>query len=132
MGQTTEDGATALGEWIRKRRQALDLSRRDVAERMTKAGEYTDPGYLSQLERGRVRLPRKYLNQLAAALEVSRQDILIASGYVDPADSGHNPFPAGTLHHELFEHLVDLDDQQVAQMIQFAIELSRQPTKQGT
>ncbi|HEY9773948.1 MAG TPA: helix-turn-helix transcriptional regulator [Planktothrix sp.] len=63
--QTESDLLTELGEVVRKRRLALDLSQEELAER---AGVHRT--YLSDIERGARNITITVLTRLADALEV--------------------------------------------------------------
>jgi transcriptional regulator with XRE-family HTH domain len=75
---------SAFGDYIRERRLHLNLTQEQLAERM--GGAYTQSD-ISRLERGLVGLPRlTTVVSLAAALEVSVGDVLIASGWFEDED----------------------------------------------
>ena len=72
---------TDMGAYIRERRQHLCLSQEELAERVGGAYGQCD---ISRLERGHIGLPRlSTIVKLAAALEVSVGDLLIAAGWFD-------------------------------------------------
>jgi transcriptional regulator with XRE-family HTH domain len=84
---------TAIGNYIRERRQDLGLSQEQLAERV--GGSYGQSD-ISRIERGHIELPRlATLVSLAAALEVPVGNLLIASGWfneshfaeLNPADA---------------------------------------------
>jgi len=71
----------ALGNFVRERRQDLNLSQEQLAERV--GGNYGQSD-VSRIERGQIELPRLgTMVSLAAALEVSIADLLVASGWFD-------------------------------------------------
>lgn len=71
----------ALGNFVRERRQDLNLSQQQLAERV--GGNYGQSD-VSRIERGQIELPRlATMVSLAAALEISIADLLIASGWFD-------------------------------------------------
>ena len=72
---------TDLGNYVRERRQDLELSQEQLAERVGGAYSQSD---ISRLERGQIELPRLgTISRLAAALEVPVGNLLIASGWFD-------------------------------------------------
>ena len=69
-----------LGDWIRRERQRLHYSQRELASR---AG--LSRSYLCDIERGRGASPSiTTLDRLSTALGVSRTDVLQVAGIVDP------------------------------------------------
>jgi len=80
------DGASSpasgtLGAAVRERRSELRLSQQEFAERV--GGNMTQSD-VSQLERGRVKLPRKgRLDAIASALGLSSGELLARSGWTD-------------------------------------------------
>jgi transcriptional regulator with XRE-family HTH domain len=77
-----EDGAKALGSFIRAQRELANLSLRTVAER---AG-ISNP-YLSQLERGLHAPSVRVLTSLARTLRIRADVLLEQAGLVDPDDT---------------------------------------------
>jgi transcriptional regulator with XRE-family HTH domain len=74
----------AFGDYIRERRKDLGLSQEQLAARVGGACSQSD---ISRIERGLVQLPRMTtLVSLAASLEVSVGDLLIASGWFEDED----------------------------------------------
>jgi len=72
---------TAIGNYIRERRQDLGLSQEQLAERV--GGSYCQSD-VSRIERGLIELPRfSTLVRLAASLEVPVGNLLVASGWFD-------------------------------------------------
>ena len=72
---------SAFGAYIRERRKDVGLSQEQLAERMGGACTQSD---ISRIERGLVQLPRMTtLVNLAASLEVSVGDLLIAAGWFE-------------------------------------------------
>jgi transcriptional regulator with XRE-family HTH domain len=70
-----------MGAYIRERRQRLGLSQEELAERVGGAYSQSD---ISRLERGHIGLPRLgTIVRLAASLEVSVGDLLIAAGWFE-------------------------------------------------
>ena len=73
-----------LGAFIRERRQALELTQEQLAERI---GETTNQAEISRLERGHIQLPRRErLDAIARALDVSLGELLVRSGWMDAGD----------------------------------------------
>ena len=71
---------TDLGDWIRRERQRLHFSQRELASR---AG--LSRSYLCDIERGRGASPSiSTLDRLSTALGISRTDVLQVAGIVDP------------------------------------------------
>jgi len=72
-----------LGRWARRRREELDLTQEQVAERM---GGGITGNWVTRLETGRVRnlIPQPTLGRLAAALETGPVDLLLAAGVLPP------------------------------------------------
>jgi len=69
-----------LGDWIRRERQRLHFSQRELASR---AG--LSRSYLCDIERGRGSSPSlSTLDRLSTALGVSRTEVLQMAGVVDP------------------------------------------------
>ncbi len=106
-------GDMTLGTWVKLRRKSLGMQRpRDLAKRMTDLGEgFIDPGYVSQLEIGRISLPHQpKLNQLAQVLDCSEAYILRRAGLItEPCDPA-NPFERGDPRHDIVKMLAGLDD----------------------
>jgi transcriptional regulator with XRE-family HTH domain len=70
---------SAIGNYVRERRQDLGLSQEQLAERV--GGTYGQSD-ISRIERGHIELPRlATMVSLAASLEVPVGDLLIASGW---------------------------------------------------
>jgi transcriptional regulator with XRE-family HTH domain len=75
---------SVFGDFIRERRLHLNLTQEQLAERM--GGAYTQ-SEISRLERGHIGLPRlSTIIRLAAAMEVSVGDVLIAGGWFEDDD----------------------------------------------
>jgi transcriptional regulator with XRE-family HTH domain len=73
-----------LGDWIRRERQRLHFSQRELAARAN-----VSRSYLCDIERGRGASPSiATLDRLSTALGVSRTDMLQVAGIVDPP-AGH-------------------------------------------
>jgi transcriptional regulator with XRE-family HTH domain len=69
----------SLGQLIRERRMDLGLTQEGLAERI---GTTVRHSYVSRLERNQIGLPhRDRLEQIAAALELSLGELLVASGW---------------------------------------------------
>src|SRR5215203_2519679 len=79
-----EDGGTmytAIGNFVRERRQDLGLSQEQLAERV--GGTYSQSD-ISRIERGHITLPRlSNLERLAASLDVPVGELLIAAGWFE-------------------------------------------------
>ena len=74
--------STRLGNRIRQRRLALNLTQKEVA-----AAVHCDPSYISQVETGRIYNPKyPLLRDIAKALETTLDDLLQAAGYVSLPD----------------------------------------------
>ena len=70
---------TTLGQLIRERRMDLGLSQEELAERI---GDTVRQAEVSRLERNKIALPRRHrLEQIAAALDLSLGELLVASGW---------------------------------------------------
>jgi transcriptional regulator with XRE-family HTH domain len=83
-----------IGNFVRERRQDLNLSQEQLAERV--GGSYSQSD-ISRLERGHIELPRLgTMVSLAASLEVPVGDLLIASGWFTEGHfiSTHEPAAA--------------------------------------
>jgi transcriptional regulator with XRE-family HTH domain len=71
---------SGIGEFVRNARKRLGLTQEDLSDRTG-----LSIGYLGNLERGVVDLPRRpTLEKLSAALDVSINDFVVASGVSDP------------------------------------------------
>ena len=77
VGETVE----SLGDYLRERRVAAELSLRQLAEQ---AG-VSNP-YLSQIERGLRRPSAEVLQQLAKALRISAEQLYVQAGILSPDD----------------------------------------------
>jgi transcriptional regulator with XRE-family HTH domain len=71
----------ALGELIRKQRQQMELTLRDLAER----ANVSNP-YLSQIERGLHEPSVRVLKAIAGALNLSAEQLLVQAGVLDGTD----------------------------------------------
>jgi transcriptional regulator with XRE-family HTH domain len=85
---TTSDSAgrrqlEALGELIRKQRQQMELTLRDLAER----ANVSNP-YLSQIERGLHEPSVRVLKAIAGALNLSAEQLLVQAGVLEGSDVG--------------------------------------------
>ena len=82
MAQNNEDDPRwlQLGQFIRVQRQMADLSLRRMAE-MTKVSN----AYLSQVERGLHQPSLKVLHSIAAALQLSTEQLLAQAGWASGA-----------------------------------------------
>ena len=73
-----------LGNYIRERRQDLDLTQEELAARI---GETVTQAEVSRLERGAIALPRRArLEALAVALEVTLGSLLMQTGWLTPEE----------------------------------------------
>ncbi len=103
-----------LGEFVSNRRRELGLtSQRDLARQMTsQGGGYIDSNYITQLESGRIDIPRQpKLGQLATALQTTQTDILRTSGVItDPLPDIPNPFDPLDPRATIFDALPKLDN----------------------
>lgn len=82
------DGASALGEMIRKQRELASLTMRQLS---SMAG-ISNP-YLSQIERGLRRPSAEILQQLAKGLRISAEQLYVRAGILDDSAAGA-PEPA--------------------------------------
>jgi HTH-type transcriptional regulator, competence development regulator len=84
--ETTEiANATNLGPFLRKARQDVNMSLRDVEE-MT--GKEVSNAYLSQLESGKIAKPSPHiLYTLSTVLGVAYETLMERAGYIVPAGS---------------------------------------------
>ena len=73
----------ALGELIRKQRQQMELTLRDLAER----ANVSNP-YLSQIERGLHEPSVRVLKAIAGALNLSAEQLLVQAGVLEGTDPG--------------------------------------------
>jgi transcriptional regulator with XRE-family HTH domain len=82
----TPNGAaqpSALGAFIRKARQDVSMSLRDVEEATNKE---VSNGYLSQLESGKITRPSPHvLHALSEALSVDYETLMQRAGYILPS-----------------------------------------------
>ncbi len=77
--EAASPGAT-LGDWIRVSRMQQSMSQRELADRSG-----LSRSYLCDIERGRGAQPSvQTLDKLAAALNVSRMELLRAAGIIEP------------------------------------------------
>ena len=72
----------ALGELIRKQRQQMELTLRDVAERTNVSNPY-----LSQIERGLHEPSVRVLKAIAGALNLSAEQLLVQAGVLEGTDA---------------------------------------------
>lgn len=78
--ESASQGAT-LGDWIRVSRMQQSMSQRELADRSG-----LSRSYLCDIERGRGAQPSvQTLDKLAAALGVSRMELLRAAGIIEPS-----------------------------------------------
>ena len=77
VGETVE----SLGDFLRERRVAAELSLRQLAEQTGVSNPY-----LSQIERGLRRPSAEVLQQLAKALRVSAEQLYVHAGILSPED----------------------------------------------
>src|SRR4051812_13911045 len=77
VGETVE----SLGDFLRERRVAAELSLRQLAEQTGVSNPY-----LSQIERGLRRPSAEVLQQLAKALRVSAEQLYVQAGILNPDD----------------------------------------------
>lgn len=78
--ESASPGAT-LGDWIRVSRMQQSMSQRELADRSG-----LSRSYLCDIERGRGAQPSvQTLDKLAAALGVSRMELLRAAGIIEPS-----------------------------------------------
>ena len=77
VGETVE----SLGDFLRQRRVAAELSLRQLAEQTGVSNPY-----LSQIERGLRRPSAEVLQQLAKALRVSAEQLYVQAGILSPDD----------------------------------------------
>lgn len=85
-GQPADCDASSanLGDIIRKRRLELSLTQEQLSERISADNEYVRQSDISNLERGRVQLPRRQrLQRIAAALDLPLGQLLALSGWVE-------------------------------------------------
>ncbi len=77
-----------LGPFIKKARQDLQMSQRDVEEA---TGKEVSNAYLSQLESGKITQPSPHiLYSLSTALGVAYESLMERAGYVVPANTRTN------------------------------------------
>lgn len=82
--QTMNARPSTLGKVVRARRQELGLTQEALAELL---GEKVGQNYISQLERGKVQLPRRpRLELIARALDLALSELLARSGWADLTD----------------------------------------------
>jgi transcriptional regulator with XRE-family HTH domain len=77
VGETVE----SLGDFLRQRRVAAELSLRQLAEQTGVSNPY-----LSQIERGLRKPSAEVLQQLAKALRVSAEQLYVQAGILSPDD----------------------------------------------
>ncbi len=95
-----------LGDWIRRRRDDLGLKRKDLLRCMSTDGVHVDSSYLSQVEAGRIDIPRQpYLNRLATCLETSEITLLRVTGLITEPPNAGNPYPPDTPEHTITDAL---------------------------
>jgi transcriptional regulator with XRE-family HTH domain len=87
-GAAAMEQSQTLGDVIRERRIALNLTQEELAERI---GDGVRQAEVSRLERGRVSLPRrKRLERIAAALDIPLGELLARAGWA-AADRSFRP-----------------------------------------
>lgn len=101
VGGEARDGANVreagpLGVFIRRRREEFGWTIRELAERM---GSDVEPNYITQVETGRIQLPRKYLTAFASALDVPEDALWRIAGVLGdaPAEAISDPGEAAML-----------------------------------
>ena len=94
----------ALGNYVRQRRQDLNLSQEQLAERISVNCCQSD---ISRIERGHVRLPRlSTMASLAAALEISVGNLLIVTGWFDHEHLAAAPAPGVSADEEAVQEVL--------------------------
>ena len=77
----------ALGQVVRARRIALEMSQEELAARVTDLGSPISQADISRIELGKVALPRRRrLEHLARALGLTPGELLAASGWAGAAE----------------------------------------------
>jgi len=87
MTSETRDGtlAHALGAYLKKEREGLRMTSREVEEATGKA---VSNSYLSQLENGKISRPSpNILHSLATVYDVPYENLMERAGYIAPTDS---------------------------------------------
>lgn len=83
MSESPETTQPSLGAKLKKARQDLHMSLRDVEEA---TGKEVSNGYLSQLESGKITKPSPHvLYALSIALGVAYEQLMERAGYIVPA-----------------------------------------------
>lgn len=102
---------TDLGRILRRRREALGLTIREVQRRCGISNSY-----LSQVENGKIEHPGPlYLAKIAEIYQIPVGDIYYHIGYVPPAP----PMPAANCHYQLFHDLSASEETALVQYLTF-------------
>src|SRR5580658_6236192 len=98
IGASTESApSNTLGAFIRKARQDVSMSLRDVEEATNKE---VSNAYLSQLESGKITKPSPHiLYSLSTALGVAYESLMERAGYIVPTAARGEGEPAETEKH---------------------------------
>lgn len=78
-----ENERLPFGEYVKQRREALNMTIRELAERVK-----ISPAYLCDIEKGNRRPPEKYLEQFAQVLGIT--DLAERNAFYDRAGVGKN------------------------------------------
>jgi transcriptional regulator with XRE-family HTH domain len=73
-----------VGEWLRQRRESLDLSQKDITAQLQTRGCEVSQSMVSHWENGRYNLPLSdvpFMKAIAKVYRVSLIDLLMAVGY---------------------------------------------------
>ena len=82
MSEKKEADRSRLGAYIKKARQDLNMSLRDVE---SATGKEVSNAYLSQLESGKILKPSPHvLFSLSSALRVPYEELMTRAGYIAP------------------------------------------------
>ena len=114
----TEPATNSLGAYIRKARQDLGMTLRDVEEATNKE---VSNGYLSQLEGGKISKPSPHvLHTISTVLSTDYETLMQRAGYILPSTSQR---PEGAKHGRAatfaIDHLTADEESQLLEYLTF-------------
>ncbi len=109
--------SSTLGAFIRKARQDVSMSLRDVEEATKKE---VSNGYLSQLESGKITKPSPHvLHALAQALSVDYETLMQRAGYILPTAQRAKNVKHGRAATFAIDHLTADEENQLLEYLTF-------------
>lgn len=109
--------ASALGAFIRKARQDVSMSLREVEEATNKE---VSNGYLSQLESGKITKPSPHvLYALSTALRINYETLMQRAGYILPSAQGRGRLKHGRAATFAIDNLTAEEESQLLEYLTF-------------